>query len=75
MFIVPLKLSLFSGYRIETTGIKWIAAQYSPDCHATPLEYTIFVNCLISIMRTGWIKPTGIGSNNRGNELLIDTYE
>jgi hypothetical protein len=41
--------------------IKRVTAQHTPDCHERTFEGTMFINSLISIMGTGWIKTAGIG--------------
>ena len=47
-------------YWIKSALIKWITAYYSFYTHPSTFQCAVLVYCLVGVMRTGWIKPTGI---------------
>lgn len=60
--------------RIKSAGVKGIAPQNTPDCHRNTTNRTVFIYCLISIMRARRIKPAGIGRKQAGKSHLIAPY-
>jgi hypothetical protein len=64
-----------SRHRIIPTGVEWVTSQYPPNCHQTAFDGAILIHSLIAVMRTGRIKPTGIGGQARRDELLIPSNQ
>src|SRR5690606_1072982 len=58
-------------YRIKTALIEWVAAHYALHTHPPTFQGTVFIYCLVSIVRTSRIKPAGIGRQSFRKCFLI----
>lgn len=59
-----------SGDRIDSSGVKRVAAQDPPDGQGESCENAMAGNGFIGIMGTGWIKPARRRQHG-GQEILI----
>jgi hypothetical protein len=57
-FFIEKMVLLLDG--IIAPGIEWIASQHAPARHQRAFEGAVFVDRLVSVMRTGWIEPAGV---------------
>ena len=47
-------------HRIDAARIERVAAQNAPDCHKPALDNTVFVDCLVTVVRTARVEPACI---------------
>ncbi len=47
-------------HRIDAASIERVAAQDSPDCHKPALDNTVFVDRLVTVVRTARVEPACI---------------
>jgi hypothetical protein len=63
-FFIYFLFSKNSGDRVNSTRVKRITPHHPLDCHPSTLYSTIFVNSLVTVMGTGWIKSAGVSRDN-----------
>src|SRR5690349_509365 len=57
-FFIEKTLLLWDG--IVAPGVERITSEDAPGSHQRSLECAIFIDCLVSVVRTGWIEPAGV---------------